>query len=199
MNTRCFLAFTVLVSTAAAQIPAPAPAPASPLPGAPLTASGQPGTNFRPDVYVNQKGTTPPGSRWVAHGSVQSANSDTPFTVEAMSVERTAPGRATLRLALTNNGSGLLEAAGQFAAGLSDPAGSQKISGVYLFDPKTKLRLDGVGQTQTEALCTKFEALLQPGERRLLEAEYPAPADGVTSVYVYFPHAAPIADVPVTP
>ncbi len=179
--------------------PGKAPAPASPLPQGTAAAIDQPGTNYRPDLYVNQQGITPPGSRGVANGSVQSANSDTPFTVEATSLDRTGPGRVTLHLALTNNGSGLLEAAGQFAAGISDPADAQKISGVYLIDPKSKQRLDVVRETQTAALCSKIDPALKPGERRMLEAQFPAPAAGVTSVYVYFPHAAPIADVPVAP
>lgn len=179
--------------------PGRAPAPASPLPQGTAAAIDQPGTNYRPDLYVNQKGLAPSGSRGVGTGSVQSANSDTPFTVEAMSVERTGGARAVLHLALTNNGSGILEAAGQFAAGISDPADSQKISGVYLIDPKSKQRLEVVRETQSSALCSKVDPALKPGERRMLEAQFPAPAAGVTSVYVYFPHAAPIADVPVTP
>lgn len=184
MSIKSLLALTLLffIPAARAQIP----------------ATDQPGASYRPDRYVNQKGLPPPGSRGVATGSVQSANSDTPFTVEALGVERTGPDRAVLRLALTNNGSGLLDAAGQFAAGISDPADALKISGVYLIDPKSKQRLEVVRETQTSALCSKVEPALKPGERRMLEAQFPAPAAGVTSVYVYFPHAAPIADVPVT-
>ena len=36
-----------------------------------------------------------------------------------------------------------------------------------------------------------------PGERRALEAQFPPIPATVKSVYVYFPHAAPIANVPV--
>lgn len=179
--------------------PGHAPAPTSPLPQGTAAAIDQPGTNYRPDLYTNQQGLAPSGSSGVGIGSVQSANSDTPFTVEAMGVERTGPDRAVLHLALTNNGSGVLEAAGQFAAGISDPADAQKISGVYLIDPKSKQRLEVVRETQTAALCSKIDPALKPGERRLLEAQFPAPAAGVASMYVYFPHAAPIANVPVTP
>lgn len=38
---------------------------------------------------------------------------------------------------------------------------------------------------------------LAPGERRVLEAQFPDLPAAVQSVYVYFPHAAPIADLPV--
>lgn len=186
------LALFCLVPAVRAQIPAAPPLGSAATPD-------QPGASYRPDQYVNQQGLTPPNSRGVATGSVQSANSDTPFTVEAVSFERTGASRATLRLALTNNGSGLLEAAGQFTAGVSDPADAQRISGVYLIDPKTKQRLEVVRETPAAALCSKIDPALKPGERRMLEAEFPAPAAGVTSVYVYFPHASPMADVPLAP
>ena len=46
---------------------------------------------------------------------------------------------------------------------------------------------------------TFLDPVLGPGERRVLEAQFPPLPATVKSVYVYFPHTSPIADVPVTP
>ncbi len=63
---------------------------------------------------------------------------------------------------------------------------------MYLIDPVSKQRFNVL-------TAPKIDPVLGPGERRLLEAPFPPIPASVKSVYVYFPHATPIADVPVTP
>ena len=178
--------------------PGAAPAPAAPLQLGPSSAIDQPTSNNEPNVYTNQTNPVPNGSPGKAIGSIESANSNVPFTVEALGVKAVAGQRAVLRLAFTNNGSGELIATGQFNSGATDFAGAQTITGVYLVDPATKQRYEVVRESQTSALCSKLEPPLSAGERRMLEATFPALPNTVKTVYVYFPHASPITDVPVT-
>ena len=165
-------------------------------PIAPASAIDQPTSNNLPDVYTNQANATAPGK---GIGSVQSSNSDTPFTVEVTSLKANDAGHALLKLALTNNGSGSLDPADQFTSGLGDPSDARTITGVYLVDPVSKQRFDVVRTTETRALCSRIDPILSPGERRVLEARFPAIPPTVKSVYVYFPHTTPIGGVPVTP
>ena len=175
-----------------------APGPAAPVQPGPSSAIDQPTSNNQPNVYTNQTNPVPNGSRDKAIGSVESANSTVPFTVEALGLKAPAGQRAVLRLALTNNGSGNLIDTGQFTntvGSLSDPT---QITGVYLVDPATSQRFEVVHETETKALCSRIDRPLDPGERRLLEATFPPIPVTVKSVYVYFPHASQITDVPVT-
>ena len=158
--------------------------PATAAPIAPTVAIDQPTSNNLPNVYTNQANPTTPSK---GTGSIQSSNSDTPFTVEALGVKGT-----TLRLAITNNGSGSLDAAGQFTGGVGTSSGDRAISGLYLVDPVSKRRFNVVN-------APTVDPVLGPGERRVLEAHFPPIPGTVKSVYVYFPHATPVADVPVTP
>ena len=158
------------------------PATAAPL--APTVAIDQPTSNNLPNVYTNQANPTTPGK---GTGSVQSSNSDTPFTVEALGLRG-----GKLRLAVTNNGSGSLDAAGQFTGGVGTSSEDRSISGLYVVDPVSKQRFNVVN-------APKLDPMLGPGERRALEAQFPPIPGTIKSVYVYFPHTSPIADVSVTP
>lgn len=169
---------------AAIVTPAGVALPATAAPIAPTVAIDQPTSNNLPNVYTNQSNPTAPGK---GIGSVQTNNADTPFTVEVLSVK----GR-TLRLAVTNNGSGSLDAAGQFTGGVGTSSGDRSVSGLYLVDPVSKQRFNVVH-------APTIDPVLSPGERRVLEAQFPPIPATVKSVYVYFPHATPVADVPVTP
>ncbi len=170
-----------VLAPAGAAVPAGGAAPISP-----TVAIDQPTSNNLPNVYTNQANATAPGK---GIGSVQSSNSDTPFTVEVLSLKG-----SKLRLAMTNNGSGSLDAAGQFSGSTGDSLASRAISGLYLVDPVSKQRFNVLPTDQA-----KLDPVLSPGERRVLEAQFPPIPLTVKSVYVYFPHATPIADVPVTP
>ena len=170
--------------------------PAGSAPLSPTVAIDQPTSNNLPDVYTNQANATAPGK---GIGSVQSNNTDTAFTVEVVSLKGSAAGHALLKLALTNNSSGSLDPADQFTTGVGDITDARNISGVYLVDPVSKARFNVVRDTQTHALCSKIDPIVSPGERRVLEARFPPIPATVKSVYVYFPHATPIAGVPVTP
>ena len=172
-------------------------AAATTAPVGPTSAIDQPTSNNLPDVYTNQANATAPGK---GIGSVQSGNSDTPFTVEITGLKANGGGgNALLKLALTNNGSGSLDPADQFTTGVGDPSDARTITGVYMIDPVSKARFNVVRTTETHALCSKVDPILSPGERRPLEAQFPPIPPTVKSVYVYFPHATPIANVPVTP
>ena len=165
-------------------------------PISPTSAIDQPTSNNEPDVYTNQANAAASGK---GIGSVQSANSDTPFTVEVISLKANSDGHALLKLALTNNGSGSLDPADQFTTGVGDLSDARTITGVYLVDPVSKQRFNVARTTETRALCSKIDPVLGPGERRTLEAQFPPILPSVKSVYVYFPHTTPIANVLVTP
>ena len=174
------------------------PAPATPVPLAPSSAIDQPTSNNLPDVYTNQTQIIGSGTPLKGIGSIDSDNSTVPFTVEVTSLKATPTG-STLLLTLTNNGSGILDASGnQFTGGLGGLGDAQAISGVYLVDPASQQRFQVVRTSETSAQCSKIDPALGPGERRPLEAHFPAIPASVKTVYVYFPHTAPISGVPVT-
>ncbi len=178
--------------------PGGVPAPAAPVPIAPSSAIDQPTSNNQPDVYTNQTQIVGSGAPMKGIGQIDSGNSTVPFTVEVTDL-KTTPTGATLRLTMTNNGSGILDASGnQFTGGIGGLGDSQAISGVYLVDPVSQQRFQVVRTTQSSASCSKIDPALGPGERRPLEAQFPAIPASVKTVYVYFPHTAPISSVPVT-
>ena len=177
--------------------PGSVPAPAAAVPLAPSSANDQPTSNNLPTVYTNQTQIIGSGSPMKGIGAIDSGNATVPFTVEALSLKASTTG-ATLRLAFTNNGSGNLDATGQFTAGIGGVGDPLQISGVYLVDPASQLRFQVVRTSETQALCSKIDPAMGPGERRTLEAQFPVIPLSVKSVYVYFPHTAPISSVPVT-
>ena len=173
------------------------PSTTAPVPIAPSSAIDQPTSNNLPNVYTNQTQIVGSGAPLKGIGSVESANASVPFTVEVLGLKAT-PAGATLRLAFTNNGSGNLDATGQFTSGIADAGDPRQISGVYLIDAASQQRFQVVRGSETSAQCSKIDPALGPGERRTLEAQFPAIPSGVKSVYVYFPHTTPISSVPVT-
>ena len=166
----------------------------------PSPAIETPGTNFRPDVYTNQLPGSEPvtGSAKKTSGHVQASNSDVPFTVEVLALKRVNGGKELeLRLALTNNSSGPFDVGDYFTTGRTDSANNRRISGVYVVDARTQARATVATDASGRAACSEV-APLDPGERRELSARLsPAPAVNTKSVYLYFPQASPIADVPV--
>ena len=161
--------------------PAGAPVPSTPAPLAPAVGIDQPTSNNLPNVYTKQTQLVASGTPLKGIGSVESSNSIVAFTVEVLDLKTTAAG-ATLRLAFTNNGSGVLDAAGLFTGGASDLANDRQISGVYLVDAASKQRYEVVRASQTNAMCSKIDPAFGPGERRMLEARFPAIAASVKSV-----------------
>ncbi len=198
------------LSVAGEPIPANAPLTVSPttrLNPPTTTANAQPspaietpGTNFRPDVYTNQLPGSEPaaGTTKKTSGHVQASNSDVPFTVEVLALRRANGGKELdLRVALTNNSSGVFDVGDYFTTGRTDTANARRISGVYVVDPKTQGRATVASDASGRAACSEVTPL-DPGERRELSARLaPAPPAGTRTVYLYFPQASPIADVPV--
>ncbi len=174
------------------------PATASVTVVAPTPANAESANNNEPTLYTNQTNPVLPSTPLKGVGTVQSANSTVPFTVDVLGLTSAKAGGSTLKLAVTNNGSGSLDATGQFTGGLGDTAEARRISGVYLVDPVSKQRFDVMRDGQGGVAASKVDPAFGPGERRTLEAHFPEIPDTVKSVYVYFPHTTPIADVPVT-
>jgi hypothetical protein len=176
------------------------PSPAAAPPATPETNADPHATKISPDFVADQLGNMPPAASRKGIGTIQDGNSVVPFTVHALRLERTPDGKARLELTLTNDSSGPMDITGQFTGGVGDLAGNaQQISGVYLVDPVTHARFEVARPNQVTALCSTIAQALAPGERRELEAEFTGVPATVKTVYVYFPHASPIADVPVSP
>ena len=166
------------------------PSPAAAVPVAPSSFIDQPTSNNLPDTYTNQTQLIGSGTPLKGIGSIDTNNATVPFTVEAVDLKASAAG-AVLRLAITNNSSGPLDATGQFNGDIGATGDPREIGGVYLVDAASKQRFQA---TRT----TKLDPAMGPGERRTLEAQFPAIPATVKSVYVYFPHTAPISSVPVS-
>lgn len=172
----------------------PPAATATPAPAVVVSPSppASPAAVIAPNAPVN-----PPADLRAA-GSIQTATTVIPFTVEVRDLRRTPGGLLKLRLFMTNNGPGPLDAAGQFAAGLTDLAGKRRISGVSLEDEATHAHFGVFRPSESRADCTDIATPLAAGERRPLEADFAHVPATVRSVAVDFPHAAPITAVPVS-
>lgn len=177
--------------------PGSVPTPSHPVQPGPSSAIDQPTNNNEPNVYTNQTNLVAPGSAHKAIGSVESGNSVVPFTVEVLSL-KVIGNQTVLSLAFTNGGSGNLDATRQFIGSVSDIGDPLQISGVYLQDPASRQKFEVARPSQTQALCSKIDPAFGPGERRVLEARFAAVPASIKTVYVYFPHAAPVADVAVS-
>ena len=173
------------------------PTPDHAVPVAPSNDIAAPTNNNEPDVYTNQTNPAVAATPLKAIGSVTSANSTVPFSIQVLGLNSPKTGNATLRLAMTNNGSGELIPADFFAGGVGNLEDSQKINGVFLVDPVSKQRFAVTVGTDGRAATSRIDPPLAAGERRVLEAQFPAIPSTVKTVYVYFPHADAIADVPV--
>jgi hypothetical protein len=173
----------------------PATGASNPPPAA--TATPAPAVVIAPNAPVNPPADSAPLLR--AAGSIQTATTVIPFTVEVRDLRRTPDGLLKLRLFLTNNGPGPLDASGQFTAGITDLAGPRRISGVSLEDEATHAHYAVQRPSESRADCTEIASPLAPGERRPLEADFAHVPDAVRAVAVDFPHAAPIKAVSVSP
>ena len=177
-------------------VPSGLPTPAGAVPVGPSTDLTEGVNNSEPNLYTNQTNLVPANSPLKGVGNVTSANSTVPFTVDVLNLTVPVGGPATLQLAVTNNGSGNLDATGQFTGGVGG-ADAQTIAGVYLVDPVSKQRFDVIRDGQGRVGAAKIDPAFGPGERRVLQAQFPTLPATVKSVYVYFPHTTPISDVPV--
>ena len=173
------------------------PTPDHAIPIAPSNSIAAPTNNNEPDVYTNQTNPAVAATPLEAIGRVTSANSTVPFSVKVLGLNSPKAGNATLRVAMTNNGSGELIPSDFFTGGVGDLEDSQKINGVFLVDPVSKQRFAVTTDPAGHANTTRIDPPLAAGERRVLEAQFPPIPPTVKSVYVYFPHADPIANVPV--
>ncbi len=174
------------------------PAAAAPVQPAAPANTDERTTNISPNVVTDQLGAVPASGSHKGIGVIQDGNSVVPFTVEVLDLKRQPDGTMKLRLTLTNDSSGPLDAEGQFTSGLTDRNRGTQISGVYLADPVSHAQFQVMRPTQQDALCSSVSPALAPGEHRALDARFAAFPQAVTTVYVYFPHASPIPDVPVT-
>ncbi len=214
-TTQAIVGVPIGLSTSGEPIPANAPltpntatGAAAPSPPAAVSASTPPAasapeSNYKPNVFPNQL----PGSAAAsdapkkAIGHIQASNSDVPFTVEVLSLRRAADGHLDLRITLRNDSTGPLDVGNYFTGGSTDSANARRISGVYLLEPATKMRYEVARDGQNRAQCSEVNPPLGPGEKRELSARLAAPpttnAPPPRSLYLYFPQASPIADVPV--
>ena len=177
--------------------PGGVPTPVNPIPPGPSSSIDQPNNNIRPTFTPTRPTSSPAGSAHKAVGSVDSGNSVVPFTVEVLSL-KVVGNQTVLSLAFTNGGSGNLDATRQFIGTVSDIGDPLQISGVYLVDPASKQKFEVARPARRRRSARRIDPAFGPGERRMLEARFAAIPAGMKTVYVYFPHAAPIADVPVT-
>jgi len=119
------------------------------------------------------------------------------LTIAVVSLDRVAADTLELRLAVTNTssaGSPALDIAQRFSA---DGPDRGTLAEVYLADLSHDRKFFVLRDGRNEPLGSRDVAPLAPGERRVLWARYPAPADGDQEVVVHVPHAEPMPNVPV--
>ena len=167
------------------------PTPDHAVPLSPSNGAANPTNNNEPDVYTNQTNPAVAATPLKAIGSVTSANSTVPFSIQVLGLNSPSSGNATLRVAMTNDGSGELIPTDFFTGGVGDLEDSQKINGVFLVDPVSKQRFAVTLNAAGHAVTTRIDPPLAAGERRVLEAQFAPIPSTVKSVYVYFPHAPP--------
>ena len=119
------------------------------------------------------------------------------LTIAVVSLDRVAPDTLELRLAVTNTappGTPALDLTQRFSA---DGPDRGTLAEVYLADLSHERKFFVLRDGQNAPLGSRETAPLGPGERRVLWARFPAPADAESEVVVHVPHAEPMPNVPV--
>jgi hypothetical protein len=116
--------------------------------------------------------------------------------IEVLSLERLSTGVVELRLAITHVGAEPtpLDIAQRFSV---DDPDRGTLAEVYLADLGHQRKVFVLRDADGEPIGSRDDQPLQPRERRVLWARFPAPAEGQREVVVHVPHAEPMPNVPV--
>jgi hypothetical protein len=119
------------------------------------------------------------------------------LAIAVVSLDRVAPDTVELRVAVTNTspaGSPALDIAQRFSADTPDRG---TLAEVYLADLTHERKFFVLRDRQDVPLGSRDDTPLAAGERRVLWARYPAPAEKDAEVVVHVPHAEPLPNIPV--
>lgn len=126
----------------------------------------------------------------------ETAGEEGTLKIEVVSLDRVGTGLLELRLAVSHVGAAAtpLDIAQRFSA---DGPDRGTLAEVYLADLGHQRKLFILRDGDGAPLGSRDTQPLAPGERRLLWARYPAPAEAETAVVVHVPHAEPMPNVPI--
>jgi hypothetical protein len=115
------------------------------------------------------------------------------LTIEVVEVKRIG-GMLAVQLRFTNASPQPFEFGTRFAA---DPADRDTLADVALVEPMGLRKYFVLRDRENRPACSTAVPALQPGERRLLFARFPAPREGTSRITIQIPHVADMRDVPI--
>lgn len=126
----------------------------------------------------------------------ETAGEEGSLQIEVVSLERVGSSMLELRVAVSHVGGATtpLDIAQRFSA---DGPDRGTLAEVYLADLRHQRKLFILRDGDGAPVGSRDEQPLAPGERRVLWARYPAPAEAEDAVVVHVPHADPMPNVPI--
>lgn len=126
----------------------------------------------------------------------ETAGEEGTLKIEVVSLDRVGSSMLELRVAVSHVGAAAtpLDIAQRFSA---DGPDRGTLAEVYLADLGHQRKLFILRDGDGTPIGSRDEQPLAPGERRVLWARYPAPAEAEDAVVVHVPHADPMPNVPI--
>ena len=141
-------------------------------------------------------GTTPVPAEAHPPALAETMGEEGTLRIEVLSLDRLSESTVELRMAVTHVGADgvALDVAQRFSA---DGPDRGTLSEVYLADLGHQRKLFILRDADGVPLGSRDERPLEPAERRVVWARYPAPGTDDTAVVVHVPHAEPMPNVPI--
>lgn len=126
----------------------------------------------------------------------ETAGEEGTLKIEVVSLDRVGGSMLELRVAVSHVGAAAtpLDIAQRFSA---DGPDRGTLAEVYLADLGHQRKLFILRDGDGTPIGSRDEQPLAPGERRVLWARFPAPAEAEDAVVVHVPHADPMPNVPI--
>ena len=115
------------------------------------------------------------------------------LTIQVVEVSRDQSG-LTVRFRFVNASAQPFPLGDRVAA---DSADHDSLAGVALVDPSGRRKYFVLRDRDNRPVCSRDLPPLEPGERRLLFARFPAPLAGTSRITIQIPHAPDLPEVPV--
>lgn len=115
------------------------------------------------------------------------------LTIEVLEV-RPVGGTLLVRFRFVNTSAQPFEFGDRFAA---QPGDRDSLADVALLDPSGRRKSFVLRDRANQPQCSAGQSPLEPGEKRLLFARFPAPLAGTSRITIQVPHVPEMREVPV--
>lgn len=120
--------------------------------------------------------------------------------IEVMELKRDSSGTVTLKFVMYNDDASTpIGFATRDFGDQAVHADYGSIGGVHLIDGTNRKKYLVVRDSESNCVCSRNVAAIEPGSKAMLWARFPAPPEDVKAISVMIPHFIPMDDVPIGP